>query len=68
MLVLSRYKNQKIIINNGLIEIAVVEIRHDKVRLGISAPGDWPVNREEVQIAIERTHGKATPLPIPEEV
>lgn len=51
MLVLSRKKNESIIINNDVI-VTVVEIRGDKVRLGIVAPKDVPVHREEVYEAI----------------
>ena len=46
MLVLSRKKNESIIINNDIV-ITVVEIRGDKVRLGIEAPKDVPVHRQE---------------------
>ncbi len=53
MLVLSRRKNEKIIIN-GNITIVVADIRGDKVRLGIEAPNDIPVHRQEVQEAIDR--------------
>lgn len=48
MLVLSRKKNEEIIIGDGLIKIVVVEIRGDKVRLGIDAPKEWAVHRNEV--------------------
>jgi carbon storage regulator len=51
MLVLSRKKNESVIINNDII-ITVIEIRGDKVRLGIVAPKDVPVHREEVYEAI----------------
>ena len=54
MLVLSRKKNESIIINDD-ITIVVVEIRGDKVRLGIVAPKDVPVHREEVYEAIHGT-------------
>lgn len=47
MLVLSRKKNESIVIN-GNITVTVVEIRRDKVRLGIEAPKDVPVHRREV--------------------
>lgn len=58
MLVLSRKKNESIIINSDIV-ITVIEIRGDKVRLGIVAPKDVPVHREEVYEAI---HGaKAQP-------
>ncbi len=53
MLVLSRKKNESIIINND-ITVVVVEIRGDKVRLGIEAPKEVPVHRREVYEAIKR--------------
>ena len=54
MLVLSRKKNESIVIG-GNITVAVVEIRKDKVRLGIKAPKEVPVHRREVEEAIR--HG-----------
>lgn len=51
MLVLSRKKNESIIINDE-ITITVVEVRGDKVRLGIQAPREVPVHRSEVANAI----------------
>lgn len=54
MLVLSRKKNESIVINDD-ITVTVVEIRGDKVRLGIVAPKEIPVHRQEVHDAI---HGK----------
>ncbi|MBN9118929.1 MAG: carbon storage regulator CsrA [Planctomycetes bacterium] len=59
MLVLSRKKNESIVINNDIV-ITVVEIRGDKVRLGIEAPKDVPVHRQEVYEAI---HGVKAPAP-----
>ncbi len=53
MLVLSRKKNESIVINNE-ITVVVVEIRGDKVRLGIEAPKEVPVHRREVYEAIKR--------------
>ena len=53
MLVLSRKKNESIVINDNSV-ITVVEIRGDKVRLGIEAPRDIPVHRREVLDAILR--------------
>ena len=55
MLVLSRKKNESIVINND-ITIVVVEIRGDKVRLGVEAPREVPVHRREVYDAIQRSH------------
>ena len=64
MLVLSRKKNESIVINND-ITIVVVEIRGDKVRLGVEAPKEVPVHRREVYDAIKRNeavqNGTATP-------
>jgi carbon storage regulator len=51
MLVLSRKKNESIIINDH-ITVTVIEIRGDKVRLGIEAPKDVTVHRREVYDAI----------------
>lgn len=53
MLVLSRKKNESIVINDD-ITIVVVEIRGDKVRLGVEAPKEVPVHRREVFDAIQR--------------
>ena len=54
MLVLSRKKNESIVINND-ITVVVVEIRGDKVRLGVEAPKEVPVHRREVYEAIKRS-------------
>jgi carbon storage regulator len=53
MLVLSRKKGERIVIDDD-ITITVVEIRSDKVKLGIEAPKDVPVHRQEVYDAIQR--------------
>lgn len=53
MLVLSRQKDESIIIGDN-VEITIVDIRGDKVRLGITAPKDIPVHRREVYEAIQR--------------
>ena len=52
MLVLSRKKDESIIITDN-IRITIVEIRGDKVRIGIDAPKDISVHRREVHEAIE---------------
>ena len=54
MLVLSRKKDEVIVINDN-IRIMVVEIRGDKVRLGIDAPRDMPVHREEIWKVIQKS-------------
>lgn len=53
MLVLSRKKNESIVINDD-ITIVVVEIRGDKVSLGVEAPKEVPVHRKEVSDKIAR--------------
>jgi carbon storage regulator len=59
MLVLSRKKDEKIKISDN-IEIQVIEIRGDKVRLGITAPNDVSVHRLEVYEAILKDKKKQT--------
>ena len=53
MLVLSRKRNESIVINNE-IRVVIVSVRGDNVRLGIEAPQDVPVHRQEVYDAIQR--------------
>ena len=53
MLVLSRKRDEQIVIGDDIV-ITVVEIRGDKVRLGIQAPVEIPVHRSEIQEAIQR--------------
>jgi len=53
MLVLSRLKDESIILNENIV-ITIVDIRGDKVRLGIEAPKEIPVHRQEVHEAIQR--------------
>ena len=62
MLVLSRKKNESIVINND-ITIVVVEIRGDKVRLGVEAPKEVPVHRREVYDAIRRNEADDAKAP-----
>ncbi|SFQ39845.1 MULTISPECIES: carbon storage regulator CsrA [Butyrivibrio] len=59
MLALSRKKNEAIIINNN-IEITVLDIRGDQIKLGISAPKEIPIYRKEVYIQIQNENKEAT--------
>jgi carbon storage regulator len=53
MLVLSRHRDERIMIGNDIV-ITIVDIRSDKVRVGIEAPKDLPVHREEIYNLIQR--------------
>ncbi len=53
MLVLSRSRDESIVIGENVV-VTIVDIRGDKVRLGIEAPGEVPVHRREVYDAIQR--------------
>jgi carbon storage regulator len=57
MLVLSRKRDEQILIGDDIV-ITVVEIRGDKVRLGIEAPAHVPVHRSEVYAAITANNRK----------
>jgi len=61
MLVLSRQKDETIMIGDD-VEITIVDIRGDKVRLGITAPPHVPVHRKEVYEAIQRENRAAAHL------
>ena len=59
MLALSRKKNEAIVINNN-IEITVLEINGEQVKIGISAPKEVPVYRKEVYVQIQESNQEAT--------
>lgn len=58
MLALSRRKKESLIINNN-VEITVLEIKGDQVKLGISAPRDVSVYRKEIYLQIEEANKEA---------
>ncbi|MBS0202347.1 MAG: carbon storage regulator CsrA [Planctomycetes bacterium] len=64
MLVLSRKKNESIVVNDSIV-ITVVEIRGDKVRLGIEAPREVPIHRSEVHAAIVAQENAPAPAEQP---
>jgi carbon storage regulator len=59
MLVLSRQRDESIMIGDN-VQITIVDIRGDKVRLGIVAPSEIAVHRKEVYDAIQRENHKAS--------
>lgn len=67
MLVLSRKKDEKIVIGDN-VSIMIVEIRGDKVRLGIEAPREISVHRREVYDAIKRKEAEGDSVPVASEV
>lgn len=61
MLVLSRQRDESIMIGDSIV-VTIVDIRGDKVRLGINAPSEIPVHRQEVYEAIQRENLRASQL------
>ena len=58
MLALTRKKGEALVINNN-IEITVLEIRGDQIKIGISAPKDVPIYRKEVYLQIQQENEAA---------
>ena len=58
MLALSRKKDEAIVINNN-VEIKIIEIKGDQVKLGISAPKSVPIYRKEVYLQIQEANQAA---------
>ena len=67
MLALSRKKNEAIVINNN-IEITVLEVKGEQVKIGISAPKDIPVYRKEVFTQIQTSNKEAMEAATPEDL
>ena len=65
MLVLSRLRDESIIIGDNVV-VTIIDVRCDKVKLGIDAPKEIPVHRQEVYEAIRRENQQASRL-APEE-
>lgn len=64
MLVLSRKRDERIVIGDNIV-ITVVDVRGDKVRLGIEAPAEVPVHRQEVLDAMKRGNTTTPPAAPP---
>ena len=58
MLALSRKKNEAIVVNNN-VEVTILEIKGDQVKLGITAPREVPVYRKEVYTQIQEANKEA---------
>ena len=58
MLALTRKKGESLVINNN-IEITVLEIRGDQIKIGIQAPKDVPIYRKEVYMQIQKENAEA---------
>ena len=58
MLALSRKKNEALIINNN-VEITILEVKGDQVKVGIEAPREIPVYRKEVYLQIQKENEEA---------
>ena len=58
MLALSRKKKEAIVINNN-IEITILEVKGDQVKIGISAPKEVPIYRKEVYLQIQEANSEA---------
>ncbi len=58
MLALSRKKNEAIVINNN-IEVTILEVKGDQVKIGINAPKEVPVYRKEVYLQIQEANREA---------
>ena len=58
MLALSRKKNEAIVVNNN-VEITILEVKGDQVKIGISAPKEVPIYRKEVYLQIQEANKEA---------
>jgi len=65
MLVLSRERDESIMIGDD-VEVIIVDVRGDKVRLGITAPKNIPVHRREIYDAIQREKAEQKQKPKPQ--
>lgn len=58
MLALSRKKNEAVVINNN-IEVTILEVKGDQVKIGIEAPKEVPIYRKEVYLQIQQANSEA---------
>jgi carbon storage regulator len=67
MLALSRKTNESIMIGNE-IEITVLEVKGDQVKIGISAPKSVPIYRKEIYLQIQQSNKEAAETSVPDEI
>jgi len=67
MLALTRKKNEAIVINNN-VEITVLEIKGDQIKLGIAAPKEVPIYRKEIYLQIQEANKAAVEVADPEAI
>lgn len=67
MLALSRKVNESIIINNN-IEITILEVKGDQVKIGISAPKSVPIYRKEIYLQIKEANKESIDISVSEDV
>ena len=65
MLALSRKKNEALVINND-IEITILEVKGDQVKVGVAAPKEVPIYRKEVYMQIQEANKEAMTKPDPD--
>lgn len=63
MLVLTRQKNQKVLVRVGdaVLELVIVDVKGDKVKLGFEAPDDFQIKREELVAQENKSAAKLRP-------
>ena len=67
MLALSRKRDESLVINNN-IEVTILDIRGDQVKIGISAPKEIPIYRKEVYLQIQEANKQSMEISSPEEL
>ena len=63
MLALTRKKGEALVLNNN-IEVTILEIRGDQVKIGVSAPKEIPIYRKEVYLQIQKENEESQPTAI----
>ena len=67
MLALTRKKNEAVVVNNN-VEITILEIKGDQVKIGIAAPKEVPIYRKEIYLQIQEANKAAMEVSDPEAI